>query len=282
MDAPRLLHPDQALDEQLRLLASLRDPQHTARRMRAYADRVEPLGGLRPWQYAEFLGDLTKLMARAEPVLWSNEMWTLGNRAAETYPAAGVCWAPDMWLAPVQYWAYETDCMLDEHPALLGAGFTGSFSNLTAGVDGLVLDVAFLVLPGEPFLPMVALHRQGEAVEGTGVYLAAKLDFMRSTVVASAHQAAGRGARKRWQKATATVAPLVRVVALRRRRTAGESEAEHAEREWSCRWIVGGHWRNQYLPASGSHRPTWIAPYLKGPDEKPLRTPAARVWSVVR
>lgn len=40
---------------------------------------------------------------------------------------------------------------------------------------------------------------------------------------------------------------------------------------WSHRWIVGGHWRNQaHGPGGRLRRPTWIAPHVKGPDDKPL------------
>jgi len=40
---------------------------------------------------------------------------------------------------------------------------------------------------------------------------------------------------------------------------------------WSHRWIVGGHWRNQpHGPGGTLRRPTWIAPHVKGPGDKPL------------
>ena len=57
------------------------------------------------------------------------------------------------------------------------------------------------------------------------------------------------------------------------RRTSGPSHPSHASGQtvdWSHRWLVDGHWRNHYMPASGAHRPTWIAPHVKGPPEKPL------------
>lgn len=65
-----------------------------------------------------------------------------------------------------------------------------------------------------------------------------------------------------------------------RRPTPSEVAGEHRHIEWSQRWIVDGHWRNQYLPSNGEHRPTWIAPYVKGPDDKPLVTkPRVYRWS---
>lgn len=39
---------------------------------------------------------------------------------------------------------------------------------------------------------------------------------------------------------------------------------------WSHQWIVDGHWRWQYYPSLDSHRQIWIAPYVKGPEDRPL------------
>lgn len=52
--------------------------------------------------------------------------------------------------------------------------------------------------------------------------------------------------------------------------------------EWSHRWIVSGHWRNQWYPSSGTHELTYILPYVKGPDDKPLRISTAEVFVVNR
>lgn len=39
---------------------------------------------------------------------------------------------------------------------------------------------------------------------------------------------------------------------------------------WSHRWLVGGHWRQQFYPSDRTNRPIWINPYVKGPESKPL------------
>lgn len=62
---------------------------------------------------------------------------------------------------------------------------------------------------------------------------------------------------------------------LRRRRYASEEEREQEAREYSHRWIVRGHMRNQPVgsrTAEGGqrHERIWIAPYIKGPEDKPL------------
>jgi hypothetical protein len=62
---------------------------------------------------------------------------------------------------------------------------------------------------------------------------------------------------------------------LRRRRYLSDAEREAEAREYSHRWIVRGHMRNQPIgprnTAGGQERMrVWIAPYVKGPEDKPL------------
>lgn len=45
------------------------------------------------------------------------------------------------------------------------------------------------------------------------------------------------------------------------------------------RFMVRGHWRQQYHPSDRSHRLRWIAPYMKGPNGAPiLVTDQVMVW----
>lgn len=62
--------------------------------------------------------------------------------------------------------------------------------------------------------------------------------------------------------------PSVRVVELRRLR--GASTAGSTGRTYHQRWAVRGHWRRQWLPSLGMHRPTWVRPHVKGPDDMPF------------
>jgi len=68
------------------------------------------------------------------------------------------------------------------------------------------------------------------------------------------------------------------VVRLRRERSDTIESSGHTV-EWTHRWIVGGHWRNQWFPSAGVHRQIWISPYVKGPDDQPLVVkPRAYTW----
>jgi hypothetical protein len=62
----------------------------------------------------------------------------------------------------------------------------------------------------------------------------------------------------------------VRVIRLREPATRSRGDAG-SDVEWSHRWVVGSHWRNQWYPSSGQHRPKLIEAYVKGPEDKPLK-----------
>jgi hypothetical protein len=72
-------------------------------------------------------------------------------------------------------------------------------------------------------------------------------------------------------------APEVRLVRIRTRTgsrtwagvvgSSGRGRAPLQEREW-----VGGHWKRQaYGPGRSQRRLTYVAAYLRGPDNKPIR-----------
>lgn len=75
--------------------------------------------------------------------------------------------------------------------------------------------------------------------------------------------------------------PTVTLMRLRRPSNADGSESASSPVDWSHRWVVGGHWRNQFRPSTQDHLPTWIAPYIKGPEDKPLVL-KDRVYTFVR
>jgi hypothetical protein len=64
----------------------------------------------------------------------------------------------------------------------------------------------------------------------------------------------------------------IRVVRLRRPEH-HEPAGDDRTVDWSCSWLVRGHWRK--APHGGTFRDgrrrTWVKPYIKGPDGLPLR-----------
>jgi len=43
--------------------------------------------------------------------------------------------------------------------------------------------------------------------------------------------------------------------------------------DWRNQWVVSGHWRNQWFSASKIHHLIWIDPHIKGPEDKPFKSP---------
>lgn len=108
------------------------------------------------------------------------------------------------------------------------------------------------------------------------------LIFMGQTITQTSVRVVGnRQARRQMQRLG--YEPSAKVVELRRREYQHrEHENNPTYRDYSCQWIVRGHWRNQWHPSLGSHQPKWITPYVKGPGDKPLKTPRVNVFAVVR
>jgi hypothetical protein len=65
----------------------------------------------------------------------------------------------------------------------------------------------------------------------------------------------------------------ITVIRLRRQSHTAE---EHHPVDWSCRWIVRGHWRRLE-----TGRQVYVRPHVKGPDEMPLRV-THRAWEFTR
>lgn len=104
--------------------------------------------------------------------------------------------------------------------------------------------------------------------------------LMRQRIATARREAAERAGARRARRAGHF--PEVSVVDLRRLKTRASSDggAEPVDVNWSHRWIVGGHWRNQWMPSTETHEPRWIAPYVKGPEHKPLV--ADKVYQLIR
>lgn len=73
----------------------------------------------------------------------------------------------------------------------------------------------------------------------------------------------------------------VLVVRLRRERSK-PTEEEHGPANYSHRFIVTGHWRNQWYPASNEHRQIYISPYVKGDESLPLVVKPRRAFVLNR
>jgi predicted DNA-binding transcriptional regulator len=127
------------------------------------------------------------------------------------------------------------------------------------------------------------------AVEKMGRFFAAGNLWIQQKILVKNPRSMERHARKRLDKEKGHLRPLsdVQIIQLRRREVVALSTrpANGEAVDWKCRWIVGGtqgFWRNQWYPSKGYHQPKHIDPFIKGPDDKPLKVPTHRVYSVNR
>lgn len=133
-------------------------------------------------------------------------------------------------------------------------------------------------------------EKYGEALQianlNTARFMGASLLWMSQRVIVCSRGHIERHTRKRVDALVADKPAFNRtfnIVQLRRRASDCGARLDCDEPvEWSHRWVVSGHWRNQYIPSSGEHRPIWILPYVKGPEGKPLLVSGERLFSVSR
>ena len=109
--------------------------------------------------------------------------------------------------------------------------------------------------------------------------LSAGLAFLDSPLAASPMHRVPRAERRRLKKQQQHE-PEIRVVTLRRESyPSGKGESAV---DWDWKWLVRGHWRNQWYPSLRDHKPVFVAPYVKGPEDKPLKAPRESIYNVAR
>lgn len=170
-------------------------------------------------------------------------------------------------ITPSQTWTWNEDQPLDqvlthvrtEHQIMYGP--TGKFANMpVVGVDAFV-----------------------RATDEMCRFILAGLAWINQKILVESDGHIERHRRKDFNRKTGQDVRSVRVVNLRRIERTGHAETDEDKREYSCRWTVGGHFRNQACgPKFGERRLTWVHPYVKGPDDKPLRVQRQKVYVVDR
>lgn len=107
--------------------------------------------------------------------------------------------------------------------------------------------------------------------------------FLRTKIATNESKAAERHTRKRIERIGVWDGPLdISVVLLRERERTSQRTEDRQVIEWRHQWMVRAHTRQQWYPSKSRHLPVVIAPYLKGPNDRPLKSSAARVFAVTR
>lgn len=96
--------------------------------------------------------------------------------------------------------------------------------------------------------------------------------FVQQEIPVDSRVGMDRGTRRRIQRRNLTPPQeQVRVIALRKKRYQNRPvDNEEPDFEYSHRFMVAGHWRNQWYPKENRHKPVYINTYVKGPEDKPL------------
>lgn len=163
---------------------------------------------------------------------------------------------------PTTSWIWSDDVPLGQLEERLRRGYDKVTPKSGAEAAGMDVTVAASVWFSKFFL-------------ASGVWLRQRI------AVTSRGQGTRQVSRQIAREHNLTAPPVVEIVALRRNEVAIERSTQPSNREFSCRWIVHGFWRNQFYPSTGKHNLKWIDSYIKGPADKPLKT-AARIYAVTR
>jgi hypothetical protein len=114
-------------------------------------------------------------------------------------------------------------------------------------------------------------------------WIYAAFHLMAQRLATSASHPAPRPTRRRMEREQSPVAPVVRVVTLRRLEQ--ERQRDSLQRltspntvDWQFQWIVRDHGRWQWYPSQEEHRFIWVDSYVKGPEDKPLKNPSHKLF----
>lgn len=292
----------QALEQQLSLMAFMKSGRYE---MSYDLMLVEPAAGYT--QAAQQA--IPHILTKADPYYWAPEICDLISTTSRTMPAYtlrpedmpspfGFCWfarkialpSPDGLIGMADMTGFLWWADLDQvwFTSLLGSVERPEGAPGLSGIWQYGMDHEELIRIGLPTEPEKAI--KGDTIDvdttvsravGQMRIIACCLAFMQQQVLVTTNERADRPSRKR-ALASLKHEPLVRVVRLRRKSSAGPVEDDREPAEWSHRWIVSGHWRQQYYPSTAERRPLFILPYVKGPEDKPLKPPRAKVFAVVR
>lgn len=228
-------------------------------------------------------------LRRANCFSWSQEMWVAVSRAAKSLPGTSTISAASRPAAPGWFFLGPEH---DPFDALLYTPIDGRDALLIALFRTNDGDIA-------PFLTFVwgfeesldALNSASRrtlnsellfASAYTARFLLCGWAWLQQKIVTLGDGHVERHRQKQLAREHDAAVSTVKVIQLRRTEHQQHPNSESSESvEWSCRWIVNGHWRNQPY-ANGEHKLIYILPYVKGPEDKPLKVPTHTVYAVNR
>lgn len=228
---------------------------------------------------------LAQTILEAVPVLWQADMFAIARSL--DLPAHII--APDVLPYESMWWVFERDRGKDSEPihAMLVLPEPDAFSVLVLGQEPMSADgrsgggVKVHALLRFPYFSRWPDDYLESGLESNDFVLQL-LAFMNSRFVNDQEAPLHRAERKRIVRANIPnldQPTAVHVITVRSPEPppAERADTEGVKREWAHRWIVRGHYRAQWYSSLKAHRVRWIAPYIKGPADKDLSMPVAKV-----
>lgn len=289
--------------------------------LKRYPEQIKELakwGGMKDGPSLPILRGLQLLVERAEVVIWKPEIWETAVNGASAF--AGEVLAKKDCLTPGQFWCWDNggnvyapdssmgqlmdlDCLcglqnilllpatLEKEeakagrilalgsPDALAAVFV--FSPVTKEENPRVLSVL-------PRLRVAPMFKVGCTIDHTiqqGLIAAKRFMELPFVFVEKAQEPMTRQARRRLERENRPV-PEVLVVNLRKlARSSKAGDGDGTGHKLQTRHIVSwpnGQWKRHWWPKEGVHKPTFIQPYVRGPEGAPLAAPRERVLKVAR
>lgn len=267
-------------------------------------------------RYDEEIGRFLNYAAQlSSVVLWENELWATAQAGNEAFVRTSITQqemdellpgGAQLWLFrhpwPVEdgdnVWSdFELDgpasqigflvCKMrgkeESWPWAIGHGWIFQLYQPLEGLPPGDETVAALMPRFRVFSPYVA----GEPITGKDANIIAGLKFLSSNLVrvSKARSSFSRQVQRYRVRKGNPVPDVSSVGVVELRRTVYRDRSDPKDRQhidWQHQWIVRGHWRKQWFPGKEKHSPVFIQPYVKGPDDKPLKPPRESVYLVKR
>ena len=247
------------------------------------------------------------------PSTWtSREDAKLHGGTSKLRPIIVFGWAPDrplidadtndLWYRRYRFWAYAASPIRER--AINGVVTRDNVRLTVEGVAHAWEPVGSAIVDPGQLLSMtpdgiidayadnIQPEYEKQLLEGAGFHsdmlrwFGSLLFFMaQELAVRSTHRAPRALRRRATVRKDDTVKEHVHVILLRRKNYAEALAAgDHVPTpvNWSHRWLVRAHWRNQNYPSLGKTMPKYIRAFIKGPDNLPYRPPGHDIYGVTR
>lgn len=245
---------------------------HRLRWLDDLTDARIPIARLDDWPMRN---SLAVQAAQATPFLWKDHVMALVHGLA--MPAHVI--APDVLPFPMMWWSFESTRSLSAADEGLSALIVKHepdamrIVTLTLWPDGGEGSNGFALPYGTRYPSETNASGLGDAA----ALILAMLSFLNSPYVPKELATLDRAFRRAREHAGIGTRPEERVHFIDLRPEPHQDASDGRGHGFGVRWVVRGHHRAQWYPSLKAHKVIWIAPYIKGAPDAPLKPSIYRV-----